>query len=350
MSDTIEQHERLLKQHGFELVRATKHHVFRNPEGRVYVTSSTPSDWRVAHNRLTALKRCLASPVQPFSLAISQFEREEAAFLIEGRKKVIPGAGGGGSRSRGTGFIYDDAKILTVAQLAQSQATREQAIANRKRRQEAQNKALQGRRAKKLSRLQAEALAEEKFRRDYQPTLDAIEGTLVMLDREFLNMFERFGESREWKEPLYYEFPTADDELAETWAHNVFLDHIDYARDLFERGEFRGCGCIECLNQTELNVLFIGDYLIPKNTGGLMRSYFVNGVRVTTRNAKHDSEAMVNQIVRVAERQLRCDKSADALFRQILIRAPKDVRSAAVCRQLVRMMCRWSYDEKFFTP
>lgn len=345
MSNTERQHDRLLKEHGFELIRTTKHRVYRNPEGRVYVTSSTPSDWRVANNRLTALKRCLASPIKPMSLATSDFERQEAATLIEGRRKAITGMGGA-SKSRGTGFFYDDRKILTVGQLQQIQAMREQALANRLRRQEKQKKTLAERRARKLIRLQAEAQAEEEFRRDYQFWLDCIENTLDTLDRNYENMCEKFIENRAWKEPFFYEFIVPDpeetgiteEEFAETWAHQFFRDEIRFTAETIERGEFEGCGCDECLRQTELNVVFLTDHLMPQVADSFTRIL----------EQSHDSDLMVQAVMHAAERQLRRSNSWFGLALAIISVRPRNARWAHVVRMLVVMMGRWDYDEKLF--
>ena len=51
--------EELLKQHGAKLVRHKKHQVWRFPDGRVYVMSSTPSDYRAEDNNLRDLRRML---------------------------------------------------------------------------------------------------------------------------------------------------------------------------------------------------------------------------------------------------------------------------------------------------
>ncbi|MGA8489392.1 MAG: hypothetical protein WB711_03155 [Terriglobales bacterium] len=49
----------LLEQHKFDLVRQRKHRIYRNPDGLVFVTASTPSDRRSPHNALADLRRIL---------------------------------------------------------------------------------------------------------------------------------------------------------------------------------------------------------------------------------------------------------------------------------------------------
>ena len=96
MSSTLAKHDALLRQHKFVLVREDKHKVYRNPEGKVYVTSATPSDWRAEFNMLKSLKRCIAEPAKPMVIAISDFEREQAAQLIQGQQKQQHTAHGNG--------------------------------------------------------------------------------------------------------------------------------------------------------------------------------------------------------------------------------------------------------------
>src|SRR5437868_4487984 len=117
MSNVVAKHDALLREHKFVLVREDKHKVYRNPEGKIYVTAATPSDRRAAFNMIKALKRCIAEPAKPMVIAISDFEREQAAQLIQGHQKQQPTARGMGRgkqrHSRGTGFIYDGPRIMT---------------------------------------------------------------------------------------------------------------------------------------------------------------------------------------------------------------------------------------------
>lgn len=48
-----------LKRAGAWLVRAHKHQVWRLPDGRNFVMSSSPSDHRAAQNQMRTLKRML---------------------------------------------------------------------------------------------------------------------------------------------------------------------------------------------------------------------------------------------------------------------------------------------------
>lgn len=64
--------DRIFRQHGFDLVRQKKHRVYKHPDGRTFVTSSTPSDWRTEKNvlgdfsNLTGLdKEELLRPTKP---------------------------------------------------------------------------------------------------------------------------------------------------------------------------------------------------------------------------------------------------------------------------------------------
>ena len=49
--------QRILDDHGFVLVRQKKHRVYRNGEGRTFVTSASPSDVRWERNAIAILKR-----------------------------------------------------------------------------------------------------------------------------------------------------------------------------------------------------------------------------------------------------------------------------------------------------
>jgi len=58
-ANPIAKHDALLREHKFVLIRQRKHRVYRNPEGKVYVVGSTPSDWRSVRNAVSALKRVI---------------------------------------------------------------------------------------------------------------------------------------------------------------------------------------------------------------------------------------------------------------------------------------------------
>jgi hypothetical protein len=51
--------KQLLDEHGFVLQRQSKHAVWRNPEGKVWVCSVSPSDHRTYANALGDLKRTI---------------------------------------------------------------------------------------------------------------------------------------------------------------------------------------------------------------------------------------------------------------------------------------------------
>lgn len=115
MSDPLKQHDALLRQHQFELVRQGKHFIYRNPEGKVYVTSATPSDSRWAKTALTTLKRVIDSPPVPMTLAISEFDREQAANLLAGDSKQRGPGHGKQKHSGGTGIGYIDKPVKEIA-------------------------------------------------------------------------------------------------------------------------------------------------------------------------------------------------------------------------------------------
>lgn len=54
-----EQIAELIKEHGGVLERQAKHNIYRFPDGRVFVTSQTPSDRRATMNCLTVLRHFL---------------------------------------------------------------------------------------------------------------------------------------------------------------------------------------------------------------------------------------------------------------------------------------------------
>lgn len=106
MADPEKQLNNLLRDNRFQLVRQTHHKVYRNPEGKVFVTSLTPSDYRWSQNALTTLKKVLVSPPVPEVIAISEFERQQAAAVIQAQAKE-PGPGHNKQKhSDGTGILY----------------------------------------------------------------------------------------------------------------------------------------------------------------------------------------------------------------------------------------------------
>jgi hypothetical protein len=114
--------DKLLKQYRFILVRQDKHHVYRNHEGKVYVTASTPSDRWALQNQFSELKRVIASPPMATILALEAFERRLAEnratrLAIEAAKAQLQKRGGNGgqySKTNGTGFYYDEPKVVVV--------------------------------------------------------------------------------------------------------------------------------------------------------------------------------------------------------------------------------------------
>jgi hypothetical protein len=110
MSDVFRKLDQLKREHGFTLVRATRHEVWKSREGVIWICASTPSDYRVAGNQLTSLKRAIREANTVEILAISQFERKQADELIRGREKATAGRPGaaGTKKSRGTGLMYVD--------------------------------------------------------------------------------------------------------------------------------------------------------------------------------------------------------------------------------------------------
>ncbi len=111
MSDVFKKIAALKSEHGFQLVRSTRHQVWKSREGVIWICASTPSDYRVAGNQLTSLRRAIREANTVEVIVISQFEREQADELIRGREKAAAGrAGAAGSRtkSRGSGYLYID--------------------------------------------------------------------------------------------------------------------------------------------------------------------------------------------------------------------------------------------------
>jgi|SRR5579859_1010372 len=246
MSNPVQKHDQLLKAHGFRLIRSGRHLVYQNPQQKVYVTASTPSDHRAAANAISVLKRVIASPPVPVVLAISQFERDQAARVIQGQHKhqhVAPGMGSGKQRrSRGTGYKYIE-KVLTAEELARNEELRQQAVANKLRREDRAKQ----RRADKLARRQGVERQREnervQFEEAYRPFLDRVQRLVRANEREFLQLCDAFITNRAWSEAgslrqhlinagqapgLFYEFAT-DQEVreAEDWAHKIFAASLE---------------------------------------------------------------------------------------------------------------------------
>lgn len=112
----------LLKLHRFELDSQKKHLKYKNPQGKVYIMSKTPSDFRAGHRALTVLQRVIASPVPTSELLEEERQRKEleASIVLEAQRKPLAGIAGAGKgkKSNGTGFIYDEMGVKSLAQIA----------------------------------------------------------------------------------------------------------------------------------------------------------------------------------------------------------------------------------------
>ena len=241
MSSTLAKHDALLRQHKFVLVREDKHKVYRNPEGKVYAASATPSDWRAEFNMLKSLKRCIAEPAKPMVIAISDFEREQAAQLIQGQQKqqhTPHGMGCGKQKhSRGTGFIYDGPRIVPLAEQAIREAQRRQARENAQRRAEEKRQRREHNRAMQQQKTAAAEAAAREFEEIYRPFLNVTRRIVDKLEADFIAMCQSSIQHRAWSPDLtFYEFPVkgSADEDAERWAHDLFLSGVEGAR---EQGE-----------------------------------------------------------------------------------------------------------------
>jgi hypothetical protein len=123
---------RLLKQHGFVLVRETRHKIYRNPEGKTFVTPSTPSDARGVFNSLSDLKRVIAQPPMCELLAIADHEKREQLRREQQTAREAAQAlakkrnGGGYGKGHGTGFTYIDHGVQLTPEEKKVQAERRQ--------------------------------------------------------------------------------------------------------------------------------------------------------------------------------------------------------------------------------
>jgi hypothetical protein len=162
--------EQMLRQHNFKLVRHNRHRIYQNHEGKTFVTAMTPSDYRWALNAVTQLNRVISNPARPMVLAITDYEREVAVEKIAGQQKHQIGQSNGKSKhSKGTGFIYEDRKVLTEEDKLQRESQRKQAIENKQRRRE-----------KKLAQ---RAAAEEKRQREVDEFENKFGDFLCWLER-----------------------------------------------------------------------------------------------------------------------------------------------------------------------
>lgn len=60
----VAQFEQILRDHQFTEVSRRKHIKYRNPEGKIIVTASTPSDFRAAWKMVQVAKRVVSNPVR----------------------------------------------------------------------------------------------------------------------------------------------------------------------------------------------------------------------------------------------------------------------------------------------
>jgi hypothetical protein len=241
MSNALAKHDALLRQHKFVLVRDDKHKVYRNPEGKVYVTAATPSDRRAGFNMLTALKRCIVEPAKPMVIAINDFEREQAAQLIQGQQKLQHAAHGMGSgkrkHSRGTGFIYEGPRMMTPEQQAIHEVQRQQAHENAQRRAEEKRQRCEHNRAMRQQKKAAAEGAAREFEEAYRPFLNVTRGIVDRLEADFIAMCQSNIQHRAWSPDLtLYEFPVkgSRDERAERLAHGLFISGIEEFREFGE--------------------------------------------------------------------------------------------------------------------
>lgn len=213
MSNDLNKLEAMLREHKFVLIRTSKHKVYQNPDGRNIVLPSTPSDWRWVKNKIAQLKRVLASPAQSLILTISDYERDEAASLIQGQERPVVGMKGAGKqkRSRGTGYKYEDEKVLTEADLAQRELIVQQAIANQRRRAQEEK----DRRQRKLERRAAIAAEEEKNELAFQQSKGAIlkawKADVIETNGYFLQLCDQMIACPWWTRESLYEL--SDDEF-----------------------------------------------------------------------------------------------------------------------------------------
>lgn len=231
MSNLIAQHEMLLQQHGFKLVRHDKHLVYKNPENKVYVISATPSDHRWVKNAIAVLKRVIAEPPKPMVVAISEFEREQAAQLIQGQEKqkvVTPGMGRGKQRrSRGTGIYYERDEILTEEQRLRRAVLAQQAVTNKQRRE---MRLAEGRAAKQARRTAIEAEKQEQdriFQQHCGLFIQRMRDLANKYEEQFVLDYQATVACRAWKAETFYEFlPPGPQRDAEDYVRRLLMEWI----------------------------------------------------------------------------------------------------------------------------
>jgi hypothetical protein len=88
---------RILKEHRAQLVRSKKHHVYKLPNGKTFVTGITPTDERGWRNRLAQLRKLLsivppdngAAPTKR-RLATAIGRRVPERFLLSDTSETLP--------------------------------------------------------------------------------------------------------------------------------------------------------------------------------------------------------------------------------------------------------------------
>src|SRR6202521_5718590 len=124
-----------MRRHPFVLVSENKHLKYKNPEGRVFIRSKTPSDWRAANNMVASLKRVIANPLPSSEVIEEERQRREleSSILLDCQRKLsfvgISGAGKG-KKSSGVGIYYDEKVFVepTLEMLAQQQKARQRSL------------------------------------------------------------------------------------------------------------------------------------------------------------------------------------------------------------------------------
>ena len=289
MSNLIAQHEMLLKQHGFKLVRHDKHLVYKNPENKVYVISTTPSDHRWAKNAIAVLKRVIAEPAKPMVVAISEFEREQAAQLIQGQEKqkvVTPGMGRGKQRrSRGTGIYYEPDEILTEEQRLRRAVLAQQAATNKQRREM--------RRAERRAAKQARRTAIEAEKQEQDRIFQEHCGLFIQRMRDLANEYEEqfvldyqaIAACRAWKAETFYEFlPPGPQRDAEDYVRLRLMEWISEIKASVPKEEL--------LNEID---------------------QFIEYGRSLFQQYVEKREERINKIINVIKRGLSVDRSLDSL-------------------------------------
>jgi hypothetical protein len=140
MSDAEKQIEKLLKAFNFTLVRETKYKVYRDPEGRVFVTSKTASDFRWAKSAIADLKKIISSSPRSEILTVADFEEREKAIQLERQAKIVPqrAGGGAGPKSNGTGILY---RVIKVQERTEAEKAADRKRDEDERAAEAENQA-----------------------------------------------------------------------------------------------------------------------------------------------------------------------------------------------------------------